>query len=133
MKAVKGEEVVVVAPNKVGLLAAVTKLITEKSINIRAINGYVLGSDACFRLVTSDNAGTKEALSAIGRVENKEVIIIEMPDEAGQLAKVAAKLEKAGINLTHIYGTAAQVKGSAIIIFSSNDNNKALDVVMSAA
>jgi hypothetical protein len=129
MKAVKGEEIVLTAQNQEGLLATITKLIAEKSINIRAISAYVVGSKAYFHLITSDNAGTKEVLRTIGTVEGKEAVIVEMPDQAGQLAKLTSCLKDGHINLTRIYGTAAQLNGSTILVFSSNNNNKALDIL----
>ncbi len=62
MKAVKGEEVFLTTENKVGKLEEVTRVIKEKAINIRAINAYALGNQACLRLLTSDNTKTKEVL-----------------------------------------------------------------------
>ncbi len=52
-----------------------------------------------------------------------------MPDEVGQLHNLALLLKNANIDLTHIYGTTSQPKGSAIIVFSCNDNEKALKVL----
>ncbi len=129
MKAVKGEEVFLTTENKVGKLEEVTRVIKEKAINIRAINAYALGNQACLRLLTSDNTKTKEVLRGIGKVESKEVVIVEMPDEVGQLHNLALLLKNANIDLTHIYGTTSQPKGSAIIVFSCNDNEKALKVL----
>jgi hypothetical protein len=129
MKAVKGEEIFLATENKVGKLEEIAGLIQQKGINIRAINGYAVENKAFFRLVTSDNAKTKEALQAAGKVESKEVVIAEMPDEVGQLHRLTSKLKNAGIDLTHIYGTTSQPKGSAIIVFSSKNNDKALEVL----
>ncbi|MDD5583440.1 MAG: hypothetical protein PHV55_00085 [Candidatus Omnitrophica bacterium] len=129
MKAVKGEEILLSTENKEGLLAAIATVITEKSINIRAISAYVVGSKAYFHLVTSDNIGTKEVLRNLGTAESKEVIIVEMPDRVGQLAQLVSRLKEAGIDLMRMYGTAAQVNGSAILILSSSNNNKVLDIL----
>ena len=132
MKAVKGEEIFLTTENKVGKLEEIARLIQEKGISIRAINAYAAEGKAFFRLVTSDNTKTKEALMPAGKVESKEVIIAEMPDEIGQLHAFASQLKNAGINLTHIYGTTSQPKGSAIIIFSSQSNDKALEILSKA-
>lgn len=129
MKAVKGEEIFFVTENKVGKLEEITKIIKENNINIRAINAFGLGSEACFRLLTSDNTKTKDILKKFGKIESKEVIIVDMPDKVGQLYEIALKLKEANIDISYMYGTAAIPGGSAIIVFSCNDNNKAIEVL----
>jgi hypothetical protein len=52
-----------------------------------------------------------------------------MPDQVGQLKDLATKLKAANIDLTHIYGTTAKPQQSAIIVFSSNNNTKALELI----
>lgn len=129
MKAVKGEELILTVENKVGKLEEVTKLLTEKEINLRGISAYVIDGKAVLRLITSDNFKAKEILKSLGTLAAKEVIIVDIPDEVGQLNLIAIKLKAAGIDLTHIYGTTSKPHQSAIIVFASTDNNKALEVI----
>ncbi len=129
MKAVKGEELILTCDNKVGQLDTLTSLLKEKNINLRGINAYVADSKASFRMITSDNVKAKEVLKKIGSLTAKEVIIVDIPDEVGQLNLIAKKLKDANIDLTHIYGTTSKPHESAIIVFASNDNNKALAVI----
>lgn len=129
MKAVKGEELILTCDNKVGRLDELTSLIKESNINLRGINAYVANSKAVFRLITSDNSKAKEALKKLGSLQMKEVIIVDMPDEVGQLGLIARKLKDAGIDLTHIYGTTSKPHESAIVVLASSDNNKALSII----
>ncbi len=129
MKAVKGEEIILTCDNKVGQLNALTALLKEKNINLRGISAYTLEAKAVFRLITSDNQKAKEVLRTAGSLQTKEVVIVDMPDEVGQLNLIAKKLKDANIDLTHIYGTTSKPHESAIIVFASNDNNKALAII----
>ncbi|MDP2923675.1 MAG: hypothetical protein Q8O30_08170 [Candidatus Omnitrophota bacterium] len=131
MKAVKGEEIFITTENKVGKLEEVTKSVMGNGINIRGISAYAVGDKAYFRLITSDNAKAKEILKKVGALQTKEVIIVDMPDEVGQLNNLAAKLKEANVDLMHIYGTTSKPNQSAIIVFSSNNNNKALELISS--
>lgn len=131
MKAVKGEEIFITTENKVGKLEEVTKSVMGNGINIRGISAYAVGDKAYFRLITSDNVKAKEILKKVGALQTKEVIIVDMPDEVGQLNNLAAKLKEANIDLMHIYGTTSKPNQSAIIVFSSNNNNKALELISS--
>jgi hypothetical protein len=65
----------------------------------------------------------------VRQVEDKEVVIVDMPDKVGQLHSVACKLKEANIDLYYIYGTTSEPDKPAVIIFSSQDNDKALAVI----
>lgn len=131
MKAVKGREVTFSMGNKVGQLEEVSRKIASAGVNIRAVSAWAVDDKAYFRLVTSDNSKTKEVLAGMGTVTEKEVVIVEMPDETGQLHTLTSKLKENNIDLTHIYGTTSQAGRPAIIIFSSDNNDKALEVIAS--
>lgn len=129
MKAVKGEQIFLTTENKAGKLEEVAKLIKDSQVNVRAIAAYADSGKAVFELVTSDNAKVMKSLKGLGSLEKKEVVIVEMPDEIGQLCVLASKLKDADIDLNFIYGTTSQAGASANIIFSSSDNDKALEVI----
>lgn len=129
MKVVKREEIVVAVENKVGKLEEITQLISKEEINIRAIAAYVENNQAIFRIITSDNLKTKEIFSQRGlKPETKEVVIIELPDKVGELHKMAERLKEANIDLEYIYGTTTTAE-VATLVFSSNDNEKATQVL----
>lgn len=128
MKATKGTELLLTTENKVGKLEEIAKAIKDNGISIRAMSAWAFDDKAYFRLVASDNAKTKQILQKLGSVEEKDVIIVDMPDEVGQLFRLASKLKEHNIDIHHIYGTAPAPKNSALIIFSSGDNAKALKV-----
>ncbi len=126
MKVVRGEEVFVVTENRVGALADLAGYLSEANINIRAISAYAVSSNAYFRLITSDTQRTKDVLVDKGySVEVKDVVICELEDKVGMLEKMARILKEAGVDLTYIYGTTFTPGQSAIIVFSSSDNEKA--------
>jgi hypothetical protein len=128
MKAAKGTELLLTTDNKVGKLEEIAKAIKDNGINIRAISAWAFDDKAYFRIVASDNAKTKEILQTLGKVEEKDVVIVDMPDEVGQLFQLASKLKDNNIDIHHIFGTTSEPGKSAIIIFSSDDNAKALQV-----
>jgi len=129
VKAVKGKEIIFTGENKIGELEEIARIINDNGINIRAISAWAVSDKAVFRLLTSDNPKTKELLSARGTVEEREIVIVEMPDETGQLQLLASKLKGNGLDLDYIYGTTCEPGKSAIIIFSANDNEKALEII----
>ncbi len=131
MKAVKGKEIIFTGENKIGELEEIARIIKDNGVNIRAISAWAVNGKAVFRLLTSDNAKTKELLLVKGKVEEREIVIVEMPDEVGQLQLLAFKLKGNGLDLDYIYGTTYEPGKSAVIIFSANDNEKALRIISS--
>jgi len=129
MKAVKGKEIIFTGENKIGELEDIAGILKDNGVNVRAISAWAISDKAVFRLLTSDNVKTKELLSIKGAVEEREVVIVEMPDEVGQLQLLASKLKGNGLDLDYIYGTTYEPGKSAIIIFSANDNEKALGII----
>jgi len=129
MKAVKGKEILFTGENKIGELEELTRIIKDNGVNIRAISAWAVNGKAVFRLVTSDNAKTKELLLTKGTVEEREVVIVEMPDEVGQLQLLASKLKGNSLDLDYIYGTTYEPGKYAIVIFSVDDNEKALEII----
>lgn len=131
MKAVKGEEIVVITENKLGRLEEVTAMLKDKDINIRAINAYVSEEKAIFRILTSNNIRAKELLKNIGEVQTKDIVVAEIPDEVGKLNILSSKLKDANIDIKYLYGTTSEPKTTAIIIFSCSDNERAVDLISS--
>ena len=130
MKAVKAQELLIKMENKIGVLAQLTELLSGAGINIRAVSAWAVESEAFFRLITSDNASTKEVLEKNSySFQEKEVVVVELLDEVGQLGSLASKLKAAGIDLTYIYATASKPNVGVIVILSSSDNDKALEVL----
>ena len=131
MKAVKGKEIIFTGENKIGELEKIASVTKDNGVNIRAISAWAVNGKAVFRLVTSDNLKAKELLLDKGTIEEREVIIVEMTDEVGQLKLLASKLKGNGLDLDYIYGTTYEPGKPAIIILSANDNDKALEVISS--
>ena len=132
MKAVKAKELLVKVENKVGILADLSGIMGSSGINIRAISAWSAGNDAFFRLITSDNSKTKNVLRSNDySFEEKDVVVVELPDNVGELNRLAAKLKSADIDLTYIYGTTSKPGYEAIIVFSSNDNDKVINIIVS--
>lgn len=129
MKAVKGKEIIFTADNKVGELEKIARVLKDEGVNIRAISAWVFEDKAYFRLIGSDNERVQKVLENLGSLEEKDVIIVYMPDEVGQLFLLVSVLKDNGINLNYMYGSTSEAGKSAIIVFSSSNDNKALEVV----
>lgn len=93
-----------VVPDRPGLLGEIATALGEKKINLRAVNAWVEGGEGVVRLVADKHAAAKKELAARGwQVDESDVLELELPDKPGALGEKAAKLGRAGVNITHVY------------------------------
>lgn len=129
MKAERGKELLLITENKVGKLAQIAHLVANHNIDIRAISAWAFDDQAFFRIVASDHEQAKQVLGSVGKVEEKDIVIVRMPDKVGQLFQMASKLKDYNIDLNYVYGTTSTPNKPAIIVFSSDSNSKAIEVI----
>src|SRR3989475_13008961 len=73
-------------------------------VNIRAIASESKHDISFLRVVTSDVQTTQKALTNAGlKYELNDILNLELLDRPGELAKVAKRLSRAGINVHSIY------------------------------
>jgi len=99
------KELVIIAKNQAGTLAAVAEALGSVGVNIEAISAYGQDERAIFRLITPDPASANKALSRIGGLELREadVIIYKMLNRPGELGKLTRKLANRGVSLESLY------------------------------
>ncbi len=129
MKAVRAKEILLITQNHVGELEEIARVIKNRGVNIRAISAWAFDDEAFFRIVASDHQKAKEILESVGKVEEKNIVVVEMPDEVGQLFQMASKLKDHKIDINYLYATTAQVGGPAMVVFSSDNDERALKVI----
>jgi len=98
------KEFKVFVADKPGELARVTEALANAAVNIRAIASESKHESTYLRVVTSDVQTTEKALSMAGlKYELNDIVNLELIDRPGELAKVARRLARAGINVHSIY------------------------------
>jgi hypothetical protein len=112
-----------------GLLAEVTARLVGAKVNITAICAYAMDKTAYFDMTVDSVTKAKKALAGLGvKVEEEDVVAVEMANKVGELDKVACALADAGINISYMYGTTSTGRSSTCI-FATSDNKKALKVI----
>lgn len=126
-----GKEVCVKVVNKIGVLADISKILTDHRINIEAVKGYAKeDQEAEIVVLTADNRAAVEALIKKGyrNTKEREVVVVELENKPGALMHITEKLAEKEIDIKYIYGTTCKCKENcpARIVLSTSDNAKAL-------
>jgi len=94
------KELLVLAKDRIGLLADLSYILGEAGINIESISADTLGDKAVIRLIVSDDKlGEKVLEKGDFIVMSSDAIVIKVMDKPGELSKVARKLANAKISI----------------------------------
>jgi len=97
------KQIVIIAEDRVGLLADVSYLLGKAKINIESISVEVVGNKAVIRMVVKDEKRATEVLTKNGyKVVTSDALVIKLKDEPGELSKVAKSLASNQINIENI-------------------------------
>ena len=116
-------EISVFLENKIGHFESVTGILREKGINIRSLtlNDISHGWGVAHLLVDKPEKAYELLTQKGHSVAMREVIALEMIDEAGGLDELLLKLSKAGIHFENAYTRLLSEKQIAILILEVSD------------
>jgi len=96
-------ELLVIAKDRVGLLAELSYLLGEENVDIESISADTVGKEAIIHLVVSDDKKAEELLRGAGfKVMRSDIIVINLDDKPGELSKVAKILADDQINIKNV-------------------------------
>jgi len=122
-----GEEIVVTAKNRVGILADTAIIMANEGINIDALLGYEVGRTAKLLFITDGNLRILKALKKKYKtIKETEVIVVEISNKPGALKVVATELKKSKIDIKYVYITSPYRCESSRMILQTSDNENAM-------
>ena len=116
-------EISVFLENKIAHLEAITGVLKDEKINIRSMNltNISHGWGVINMLVDQPEKAYKILSEKGNSVVLREVIALEMQDEAGGLDNLLLKIAKAGIHFNNAYSRLLMEKQVAILILEVSD------------
>ena len=116
--------------SKPGVLAKISQALASAGVNITAICAAETAGRGKIRMVVSDPARAKEALTAAKlRCGEEPALMVTLEDRPGALARVAEKLAAAKINIKCAYATTGGMGGSTTVVLSVSNVDKAASVL----
>ncbi|MDO4803578.1 MAG: ACT domain-containing protein [Lachnospiraceae bacterium] len=115
--------------NRPGTLYEALTSLTDAGVNIRALSVAETKDFGILRLIVSDVAKTKEALSDDIIVKETPVIAVKMNDQTGALKEVLKILGDAAVNIEYVYAFTGSAKGGAYVVLRVDDLEGAEDIL----
>ncbi len=127
------KQISIFVENKPGRLKAMTNILKDNNIDIRALSIADTKDFGILRLIVNDPDKTCEVLkNAECTVTITEVLAVGLEDKPGGLAVVMDTLFENSISVEYMYAFFSKLEGQASVILRVNDNQKAADVLTSA-
>ena len=129
----KVEQLAVFLENKSGRLAAITKILSDNGINIRALSVADTADFGILRIIVDQTNKAKQVLKDAGfTVGLADVVAVEVADKPGGLSEVLAVLNQVEINVEYMYAFVEKSGQNAVIIFRFDDADTAIEVLKNA-
>ncbi len=129
LRAQIGKELVINVPNKVGVIAKVAKIVSEKGLNIQAMSvGDVADNKDAgeIHLITDSNLRAAEALRGNGyQVREVSVVTLDAENRPGILLRLTDALARERINIRRLYGSTKLNQEVSLIVLDTEDNERA--------
>lgn len=126
-------QISVFVENQPGSMMNVTSVLNEARVNIRAISTFDTPEFGIMRLVVDDPVQAKESLTQKGFVTRiSKVIGAELKDEKGNLNQMLSILADGEINVNYIYSFVIREGKAPVMVFSTDDYEKAENVLRAA-
>ncbi len=117
------KQLTVFVENKQGSLVAITDMLAQQHINIRALSIADTQDFGILRLIVNDNDTAKAALEEAGYlIKITEVVGVKIGDAPGKLSKALEVLEAADINIEYLYAFMARTEKHAYVVLRVADN-----------
>jgi len=125
----KVKQISIFVENKSGRLSEVTKTLAGQAINIRALSIADTSDFGILRLIVNDPIKAFRVLKEAGfTVTATDVIAVEVLDSPGGLAGVLDLLRTKEINIEYMYAFVGKSKDNAIVVFKTEEIDKAISV-----
>lgn len=126
----QAEQISIFLENKAGRLSEVTGILSENSVNIRALALADTTDFGVLRLIVDDNAKAEQVLKDAGfTVRKTNVVAVEVNDRPGGLHSILETLYKAGINVEYMYAFVRQSGNNAVMIFRFDQPEEAVRIL----
>ena len=98
-----------------------TEALAQSAINIRGLATDKVGPKPAVKVITDDEASTRKALSRAGfAFEESEVLVLDLIDRPGEIAKFARKVARAGANINSVFLIGKKDTPAALALVTSD-------------
>lgn len=116
--------------NKPGKIAAITRLIADAKLDLRALSVADTADFGILRMIVDDTEKALAALKAAGYVVSAtEIVAVRLPDVPGALARLLGMLAENAVNIEYMYAFFTHTRDYSYMALRVTDVRLALGVL----
>ena len=124
------KQISVFMENRPGRLAEITKILSENSVDIRAINIADTTDFGILRMIVDDEEKAEKVLRGNNMTANiSDVIAISISDSVGAFSNVIELLKDKNISIDYIYSFIGEMSSKAVIVLKTSDLDLSINVL----
>ncbi len=124
------KQISVFMENRPGRLAEITKILSENSVDIRAINIADTTDFGILRMIVDDEEKAEKVLRGNNMTANiSDVIAISISDSVGAFSNVIELLKDKNISIEYIYSFIGEKSSKAVIVLKKSDLDLSINVL----
>ena len=124
------KQISVFMENRPGRLAEITKILSENSVDIRAINIADTTDFGILRMIVDDEEKAEKVLRGNNMTANiSDVIAISISDSVGAFSNVIELLKDKNISIEYIYSFIGEMSSKAVIVLKTSDLDLSINVL----
>ena len=128
-RAKMGKEISIRLGNVRGTGAQLFGKLKEAGVNVVASCCYQIGDEATFTIVPDDIDRASALLVDEAETRTQDVLLLELPNEPGALAKVLVEISMLGVDVRSAYATSGGTKKSALAVLKTEDDERVLEAL----
>lgn len=116
------KDLTIILEDRPGSLAAMGQALGKAGVNMEGSGGFVFEGKGILHILVEDAAAARRALQGAG-IEvrgERDVLVLDIPDQPGELGKAARRMADAGVNIDLVY---LNTKGK--VVFGVDNMEKA--------
>ncbi len=117
-------------PNRPGVLARTCSILSDSGVNIMAMAIHDTVDNAVVRFLVDHPT---KALLLLEQEElyvlEQEVVVVELDNKAGALARICQALAEADINISYAYCTANRQQDCGCLVLKTDQPERALEIL----
>jgi hypothetical protein len=113
-----------------GILGEVCRALADRGVNIQAFQSFPTGAESLVHFVADNPTTAKTVLDTQGLTYTEaEVVHVKLPHRPGELARAAARLGDANININYAYSGVEPGTNAPVLIFGVTEVGRAASIL----
>lgn len=124
------QEILIHSEDRVGVLAEVTRVLSDMGINVLGIRLRTADDEAIIHLLTSSQTYACEALREAGYdPRERDVVLLELSHHPGFLRRASEALARKDISINDLYLSVSDDSKTGIVVLTCSNNAHAIQLL----